>query len=153
MPCIAVEEFLFWKKKQLSKGGDQQSFEVLLDCIGDISTRDLNLKILNPKGNLHLKKNLEFLESVWEDHLTRSCPIQYLCGITYWRDLKLKITNKVLIPRPETELIVDIVFNIFKGKSDKFFFNCKFPLGFKIFKFKSLAEISPIQSSKTSKDC
>ena len=122
MLCISVKEFLLWKKKQLSKGGDQQSFEVLLDCIGDISTRDLNLKILNPKGNLHLKKNLEFLESVWEDHLIRSCPIQYLCGITYWRDLKLKVTNKVLIPRPETELIVDIVFNIFRRKSEKLFF-------------------------------
>ena len=58
MLCISVEEFLFWKKKQLSKGSDQQSFEVLLDCIGGISTSDLNLKILNPKGNLHLKKNL-----------------------------------------------------------------------------------------------
>ena len=122
MLCISVKEFLLWKKKQLSKGGDQQSFEVLLDCIGDISTRDLNLKILNPNGNLHLKKNLEFLESVWEDHLIRSCPIQYLCGITYWRDLKLKVTNKVLIPRPETELIVDIVFNVFRRKSQKLFF-------------------------------
>ena len=122
MLCISVEEFLFWKKKQLSKGGDQQSFEVLIDCVGDISTRDLNLKILNPNGDLHLKKNLEFLESVWEDHLLKSCPIQYLCGITYWRDLKLKVTNKVLIPRPETELIVDIVFNIFKKKSEKLFF-------------------------------
>ena len=45
-----------------------------------------------------------------------------LCGITYWRDLKLKVTNKVLIPRPETELIVDIVFNLFKRKSEKLFF-------------------------------
>ena len=122
MLCISVKEFLLWKKKQLSKGGDQQSFEVLLDCIGDISTRDLNLKILNPNGNLHLKKSLKFLESVWEDHLFKSCPIQYLCGITYWRDLKLKVTNKVLIPRPETELIVDIVFNIFRRKSEKLFF-------------------------------
>ena len=122
MLCISVKEFLLWKKKQLSKGGDQQSFEVLLDCIGDISTRDLNLKILNPNGNLHLKKSLDFLESVWEDHLIRSCPIQYLCGITYWRDLKLKVTNKVLIPRPETELIVDIVFNVFRRKSQKLFF-------------------------------
>jgi len=122
MLCISVKEFLLWKKKQLSKGGDQQSFEVLLDSLGGISTSDLNLKILNPKGNLHLKKNLEFLESVWEDHLIRSCPIQYLCGITFWRDLKLKVTNKVLIPRPETELIVDIVFNIFRRKSEKLFF-------------------------------
>ena len=122
MLCISVKEFLSWKKKQLSEGGDQQSFEVLLDCIGDISTRDLNLKILNPNGNLHLKKSLKFLESVWEDHLIKSCPIQYLCGITYWRDLKLKVTNKVLIPRPETELIVDIVFNLFRRKSEKLFF-------------------------------
>ena len=122
MLCISLEEFLFWKKKQLLKGGDQQSFEVLLDCIGGISTSDLNLKILNPKGNLHLKKNLELLESLWEVHLLNSCPIQYLCGITYWRDLKLKVTNKVLIPRPETELIVEIVFDIFKKKSEKLFF-------------------------------
>ena len=119
---ISVEEFLSWKKKQLSKGGNEQSFSVLLDCIGGLSTSDINLIILNPKGNLHLKKNLEFLESVWEDHLINSCPIQYLCGITYWRDLKLKVTNKVLIPRPETELIVDIVFNIFRKKSEKLSF-------------------------------
>ena len=122
MLCISVEEFLFWKKKQLSKGGDQPSFAVLLDCMGGLSTSDLNLKSINPRGNIHLKKNLEFLESIWDDHLQRSCPIQYLCGITFWRDLKLKVTNKVLIPRPETELIVDIVFNIFRKKSEKLCF-------------------------------
>jgi release factor glutamine methyltransferase len=122
MLCISVEEFLFWKKKQLSKGGDQQSFAVLLDCLGGISTADLNLIGINPRGNLYLKKNLKFLESVWDDHLFNSCPIQYLCGETFWRDLKLKVSNKVLIPRPETELIVDIVLNIFGNKSEKLFF-------------------------------
>ena len=122
MLCISVKEFLLWKKKQLSKGGDQQSFAVLIDCIGGISNRDLNLICINSEGNLHLKKNLEFLESIWNEHLLKSCPIQYLCGITYWRDLKLKVTNKVLIPRPETELIVDIVFNVFRRKSEKLFF-------------------------------
>ena len=122
MLSISIEEFLFWKKKQLSKGGDQQSFDVLVDCIGGISTSDLNLISINLEGKLHLKKKLEFLESLWDDHLLKSCPIQYLCGITFWRDLKLKVTNKVLIPRPETELIVDIVFNIFRRKSEKLFF-------------------------------
>jgi protein-(glutamine-N5) methyltransferase, release factor-specific len=110
------------KNKQLSKGGDQQSFAVLLDCIGGLSASDLNLMSINLEGNLHLKKKLEFLESVWDEHLFKSCPIQYLCGITFWRDLKLKVTNKVLIPRPETEIIVDIVFNIFRNKSKKLFF-------------------------------
>jgi len=122
MLSIPVEEFLFWKKKQLSKGGDQQSFAVLLDCIGGISISDQNLISISPEINLHLRKNLEFLESIWNEHLIESCPIQYLCGITFWRDLKLKVTNKVLIPRPETELIVDIVFNLFKKKSEKLFF-------------------------------
>ncbi len=122
MLSISAEEFLIWKKKQLSRGGDQQSFAVLLDCVGGVSKSDINLITINPHGILHLKKKLEFLESVWDDHLLKSCPIQYLCGITFWRELKLKVTNKVLIPRPETELILDIVFNIFRRKSEKLFF-------------------------------
>ena len=48
MLSISLEEFLIWKKKQLSKGGDQQSFAVLLDCIGGISASDLNLISINP---------------------------------------------------------------------------------------------------------
>jgi len=122
MLCISVKEFLLWKKKQLLKGGDYQSFALLLECIGGISTGDLSLLTLNHDNILYLKKNLEYLESIWDDHLLKSCPIQYLCGITFWRDLKLKVTNKVLIPRPETELIIDIVFNIFQKKSEKLFF-------------------------------
>ena len=121
MLSISVEEFLFWKKKQLSKGGDQQSFAVLLDCIGGLPPSDLNLISIKPERKLYLKQNLEFLESIWNEHLLKCCPIQYLCGITFWRDLKLKVSNKVLIPRSETELIVDIVFNLFR-KSEKLFF-------------------------------
>ena len=69
MLSISLEEFLIWKKKQLSKGGDQQSFAVLLDCIGGISASDLNLMSINLERKLHLKKKLDFLESVWDDHL------------------------------------------------------------------------------------
>jgi len=121
MLSISVEEFLFWKKKQLSKGGDKQSFAILLDCIGGISTSDLNLMYINHEGNLHLKQNLEFLESIWNEHLLKSCPIQYLCGITFWRDLKLKVSNKVLIPRSETEIIIDIVFDKFEKNHKNYF--------------------------------
>ena len=122
MLCISVKEFLLWKKKQLSKGGDNQSFAFLIECIGGLPRGDLNLLSLNPEKKLYLKNNLDHLESIWYDHLINSSPIQYLCGITFWRDLKLKVTNKVLIPRPETELIIDIVFNIFRKKSEKLFF-------------------------------
>ena len=122
MLSISVKEFLFWKKKQLSKGGDRQSFAVLLDSIGGITTSDLNFLSINPEGNLYLKSNLDLLESIWDEHLINNSPIQYLCGTTFWRDLKLKVTDKVLIPRSETELIVDIVFKIFGKSSQKIFF-------------------------------
>ena len=122
MFCISLREFLSWRNKQLSKGGDQQTFAVLLDCMAGISTSDLNLLSINSESTVYLEKNLEFLESIWEDHLLKSYPIQYLCGMTFWRDLKLKVSNKVLIPRPETELIIDIVFKKFGKKPKKLFF-------------------------------
>ncbi len=122
MPSISVKEFLFWKKTQLSKGGDHQSLALLLDSAGGISNSELNLSRIKSREHLYLRKNLDYLESIWEDHLISSSPIQYLCGITFWRDLKLKVTDKVLIPRPESELIVDIVFKIFGKKPQKVFF-------------------------------
>ena len=122
MPSISVKELLFWKKIQLSKGGDHQSLALLLDSVGGISNSDLNLSRINSGDNLYLRKDLDFLESIWKDHLLNSTPIQYLCGTTFWRDLKLKVTDKVLIPRPETELIIDIVFKIFGKKSQKLLF-------------------------------
>ena len=122
MLCISVKEFLCWKKKQLSKGGDTQSFAFLLESMGGITKSDINFLNINFDGNLYLKKNLDFLESIWEEHIFSYSPIQYLCRVAFWRDLKLKVTDKVLIPRPETELIVDIVFKKFENKSQKIFF-------------------------------
>ena len=122
MLCLPVKEFLFWKKKQLSKGGDNQSFDFLLDSIGGLSKSKLNLLSIHQEGNLSLKKNLDHLETIWDDHLLSSTPIQYLCGIAFWRDLKLKVTDKVLIPRSETELLIDIVYNLFGKASNKLCF-------------------------------
>ena len=122
MRSISVEELLIWKKKQLTKGGDHQSLTFLLDSVGGITNNNLNLSRINSQDNLYLKENLDYLESIWENHLLSSSPIQYLCGKTYWRDLKLIVTDKVLIPRPETELIIDIVLKIFGNKTQKLFF-------------------------------
>ena len=58
MPSISVKEFFFWKKTQLSKGGDHQSLALLLDSVGGVSTSDLSLLSINPKGKLYLKKKL-----------------------------------------------------------------------------------------------
>ena len=122
MHSISAQEFLLWEQKQLFKGGDKQSLCVLLEIIGGISHEEINLLRLNHEGNLYLKKKLEFIESLWEDHLLNSVPIQYLCKVAFWRNLKLKVSEKVLIPRPETELIIDIILKLFENNTKKLFF-------------------------------
>ena len=119
---ISAEDFLLWEKKQLSKGGDKLSLSLLIEFLGGISNDELNQIRCNFKRDLNLKQNLELLESNWEDHLYKSKPIQQICGFTYWRDLKLKVSKKVLIPRPETEIIIDIIKDRFKDNSKKFIF-------------------------------
>ena len=122
MFCVSANNFLLWKKEQLNKGGDIFSLSFLLEAIGGISPRELNLINVNSEKNLQLKENLEFLESLWEKHIFTSEPIQYLCKRTYWRNLDLKVSEKVLIPRPETELIVDIVIKLFEKDLQGIFF-------------------------------
>ena len=122
MFLIPAEKFSLWKKKQILKGGDNLSLNLLIDSVGGLSDIELNLFKINPDKNLNLKVNLDLIESYWDKHLNTSIPIQYLSGISFWRNLKLEVSNRVLIPRPETELFIDIVSGIFKNKEEKITF-------------------------------
>ncbi|MBF26146.1 MAG: hypothetical protein CMP49_06530 [Flavobacteriales bacterium] len=44
-------------------------------------------------------------------HLLKNQPIQYFFGFTYFKNLKIIINDNVLIPRPETEDLIDIFFS------------------------------------------
>lgn len=43
------------------------------------------------------------------DRLLRHEPIQYILGEAYWHGLTIKVTPGVLIPRPETSQLVDLI--------------------------------------------
>ena len=122
MFSISAKELLLWEKKQLNKGGDKESLYLLLESIAGISHTELNFLRLNSEGDFYLKKNLALIESYWDHHLNNNVPIQYLSGVTFWRDLKLSVSENVLIPRPETELIIDIILKIFENNSKNLVF-------------------------------
>lgn len=48
------------------------------------------------------------LTALWQRHWQDHEPLQYLVGRSPWRRFDLKVAPGVLIPRPETELIVEI---------------------------------------------
>jgi len=70
----------------------------------------LDLRLRSP--NITQKVTPELLtklDQLWQKRLHDRLPVQYLAGSVTWRDLDLQVTPAVLIPRPETELIIDIV--------------------------------------------
>ncbi|MBC8121657.1 MAG: peptide chain release factor N(5)-glutamine methyltransferase [Gemmatimonadaceae bacterium] len=49
------------------------------------------------------------LDRLWERRLGEHVPLQYLVGEVHWHNLRLSVGPGALIPRPETELLVDLV--------------------------------------------
>ena len=58
---------------------------------------------------VRLREPLPALEALWRERLERRTPLQYLTSAAYWRDVVLSVGPGVLIPRPETELVLDFV--------------------------------------------
>jgi len=59
----------------------------------------------------------------WEkdlEELSNGCPLQYVLGKTVFYGLTLEVNPAVLIPRPETEELVEVVCSKFKVQSSKF---------------------------------
>lgn len=58
------------------------------------------------------------LYSLWKQRIEKRRPFQYIVGCEHWRDLGLSVEEGVLIPRPETELIVDLVNDAIKQNGE-----------------------------------
>ncbi len=53
--------------------------------------------------------SLSELDRLWQLRLGDRVPLQHLVGQTHWRHFTLKVSPEVLIPRPETEIRIDLV--------------------------------------------
>ncbi|MHB1336251.1 MAG: N5-glutamine methyltransferase family protein [Candidatus Humimicrobiaceae bacterium] len=78
------------------------SAELLLSAVLDLSRMDLYLKYDLELKDDQLKKYKEFILRRLNHE-----PIQYITGEAYFRKIRLDVDKSVLIPRPETELLVE----------------------------------------------
>jgi release factor glutamine methyltransferase len=63
---------------------------------------------LQPESEIELNVSLRELDRLWQRRISEFVPVQYLAGVAPWREFELKVAPGVLIPRPETELLIDL---------------------------------------------
>lgn len=109
---LTFKEFLRGGKEQLAAAGFAEvEAEYLLAHTLGISRMDLH-NPLTVENVLLAIGDMTIVEETFWKLLDRRCahePLQYLTGIAYFRHLELKVGPGVLVPRPESELLVESV--------------------------------------------
>ncbi|MBE9028963.1 peptide chain release factor N(5)-glutamine methyltransferase [filamentous cyanobacterium LEGE 11480] len=97
---------------------DQFEVDWLLLELSQIDRLTLRLETYKTQPDIRLKLPFEQLQTLWEQRLNQRIPVQYLVGYTHWREFTLKVSPAVLIPRPETELMIDLVLEAVERQPD-----------------------------------
>jgi release factor glutamine methyltransferase len=96
------------KQAAIANQIDPDEVDWLIQTITDLDSLSLRLGIWQNQPQIRSDKSLSELTILWQQRLQERLPIQYLLETVFWRRFQLKVTPAVLIPRPETELIIDI---------------------------------------------
>lgn len=86
----------------------------LLLEVTELERLALRLESFRNQSQIELKLPFEDLELLWQRRLTERLPVQYITGITPWRQFRLRVSPAVLIPRPETEFLIDLAIEMVK---------------------------------------
>jgi len=87
----------------------------LLQELAGLDRLALRLESFKDLPKIELKLSLSELAQLWQRRLQERVPVQYLTGVAHWRHFSLKVTPAVLIPRPETELLIDLAVEAVKS--------------------------------------
>jgi release factor glutamine methyltransferase len=92
--------------------------DYLLREVAGLDRLTLRLQSFREQPSIYLSLSLSELMILWEKRINQRVPLQYLLGVTDWRDLRLQVAPGVLIPRPETECLIDIIGEIVREYPD-----------------------------------
>ena len=109
---LTFKEFLRGGKEQLSAAGfaEVEAEHLLAHTLG-LTRMDLH-NPLTVENALTAIGDIAIVEETFWKLLDRRCanePLQYLTGVAYFRHLEIKVGPGVLVPRPESELLVESV--------------------------------------------
>jgi len=107
---LTFKEFLRSGKDQLSAAGyPEVDAEHLLAYVLGISRMDLHNPLAVESAIVAIGDTTLIEENFWKllDRRSSHEPLQYLTGTAYFRYLEVEVGPGVLVPRPESELLVD----------------------------------------------
>ncbi|WP_267384841.1 peptide chain release factor N(5)-glutamine methyltransferase [Cyanobacterium sp. uoEpiScrs1] len=108
---ISGSDLAIWrnwaKRESIAANISSQEVDWLLQEVADLDRLSLKLESFRELSKINLKFSLSQLSQLWWHRLKDRVPLQYIIGVTHWRNFSLKVATGVLIPRPETELIID----------------------------------------------
>ena len=81
--------------------------ELLLAAVLGVKRLDLYLQFERPLHSSEVDRYREYVRQ-----RLRLVPVQYITGVAAFRQLELTVTPAVLIPRPETEVLVDVALEL-----------------------------------------
>ncbi|MBN3908746.1 MAG: peptide chain release factor N(5)-glutamine methyltransferase [Nostoc sp. NMS1] len=89
---------------------------LLLEVAG-LDRLALRLESFKNWPQIQLQLPLEKLDQLWQRRLNDRLPVQYIAGVTPWRNFQIAVSSAVLIPRPETESLIDLALAAASGVS------------------------------------
>ena len=117
---LTFKEFLRSGKEQLAAAGyPEVDAEHLLAHVLGISRMELHNPV-TVENAINAIGDTTIIEETFWKLLDRRCshePLQYLTGVAYFRYLELQVGPGVLVPRPESELLVEAVLKNIEQRS------------------------------------
>ena len=121
MNSISGNKLYCWRQnarqKAIANNIDPDDVDWLLQTVTDLSSLSLRMGTFKDRVKVDSNLSLSELSRLWQRRIQERSPVQYLAETVFWRRFQLKVTPAVLIPRPETELIVDIALEAIQNNS------------------------------------
>lgn len=117
---ISGQELSQWRQQAIADLQQAQlspkEVDIFLQAVTDLDTLSLRLQSFREREKIPLSYSWSEITKRWQKRLQARVPLQYLLESVVWRNFTLKVSPEVLIPRPETELLIDIVAETVRGE-------------------------------------
>lgn len=115
------KDLSFWREQAqqqaIAANISPKEVDWLLIEVTDLDSLALRIESFKQRSQIFLKYSLNELTQLWQKRVQDRIPVQYLIGQTHWRQYLLKVSPSVLIPRSETELIINLAVKAIQDSS------------------------------------